>query len=77
MCKTLSDMPCMLPKLEEKVQRPNPLKSLGSGVFEIVDDYNTDTYRAVYAVRCDLCASLFPEEKQKRHSSTKTGHRLD
>jgi phage-related protein len=29
-----------------------PLRGFGSaGVLEIVDDYNTDTYRAVYTVR--------------------------
>jgi phage-related protein len=28
-----------------------PFKGLGGGVFELVDDYRTDTYRAVYTVR--------------------------
>ncbi|MCG6138243.1 MAG: type II toxin-antitoxin system RelE/ParE family toxin [Nostoc sp. LLA-1] len=28
-----------------------PLKGIGSGVFEIVKRYDTDTYRAVYAVK--------------------------
>ncbi len=28
-----------------------PLRGVGSGVFEIVDDYDTNTYRAVYAVK--------------------------
>lgn len=28
-----------------------PLRGIGSGVFEIVDDYDTNTYRAVYAVK--------------------------
>jgi phage-related protein len=28
-----------------------PLKGLGSGVLELVEDYDGDTYRAVYAVR--------------------------
>ncbi len=28
-----------------------PLKGIGSGVFELVDDYKGDTYRAVYAVK--------------------------
>jgi phage-related protein len=27
------------------------MKGLGSGIFEIVDNFNTDTYRAVYAVQ--------------------------
>jgi phage-related protein len=28
-----------------------PFKGVGSGVYEIVKRYNTDTYRAVYAVK--------------------------
>ena len=28
-----------------------PLKEIGRGVFEIKDDYDTNTYRLVYAVR--------------------------
>jgi phage-related protein len=28
-----------------------PLRGVGSGIFEIVDDYDTNTYRAVYAVK--------------------------
>lgn len=39
-------------------KHPNakPLKSYkGAGVLEIVDDYDGDTYRAVYTVRMDGC----------------------
>ena len=28
-----------------------PLKGLGSGTLEVMDDYDGDTYRAVYTVR--------------------------
>jgi phage-related protein len=28
-----------------------PLKGLGSGVFELIEDYRGDTYRAVYTVK--------------------------
>jgi phage-related protein len=28
-----------------------PLSGFGSGVLEVVEDYNRDTYRAVYTVR--------------------------
>ena len=28
-----------------------PMRGIGSSVFEIVDDYDTDTYRAVYTVK--------------------------
>lgn len=34
-----------------KHPRAKPWKGLGSGVFEIVDDHDGDTYRAVYAGR--------------------------
>ena len=28
-----------------------PMRGIESGIFEIVDDYDTDTYRAVYTVK--------------------------
>ena len=28
-----------------------PMRGIESGVFEIIDNYNTDTYRVVYAVK--------------------------
>lgn len=34
----------------EKAGSAKPFKGLGSGIFEIVDDYKTDTFRAVYVV---------------------------
>lgn len=34
-----------------------PMRGIESGVFEIVDDYDTDTYRAVYTVK--LGTSLY------------------
>lgn len=35
----------------EKHPKAKPLRGIGSGVLEIVVRYDTDTYRAVYAVR--------------------------
>lgn len=36
----------------EKADKAKPLKSFrGAGILEVVEDYNTDTYRAVYTVR--------------------------
>lgn len=35
----------------EKHPKAKPLRGIGSGVLEIVARYDTDTYRAVYAVR--------------------------
>src|SRR3990167_905828 len=36
---------------QKKPDNAKPLQGLGSGVFEIVSDYNKNTYRAVYAVK--------------------------
>ena|SRR5579862_152976 len=33
------------------VPSAKPWKGLGPGVFELIEDYRSDTYRAVYAVR--------------------------
>lgn len=35
----------------EKHPDAKPMKGFGSGVLEVVDDYDGDTYRAVYTVR--------------------------
>jgi len=34
-----------------KARSAKPFKNLGSGVLEIVEDFDGDTYRAVYTVR--------------------------
>ncbi|MET4735282.1 phage-related protein [Thalassospira sp. MBR-102] len=35
----------------ETPQIAKPLKGVGGGVWELVDDYNSDTYRVIYAVQ--------------------------
>jgi|SRR5262245_51172754 len=40
-----------LAQIGKKYFRAKPLKGIGSGVLEIVADYRSDTYRAVYTVR--------------------------
>ncbi len=35
----------------EKHQSAKPLKGLGSGILEIIENYRGDTYRAAYTVR--------------------------
>ena len=35
----------------DKVDSAKPLKGLGSGVLEVVENYDGETYRAVYTVR--------------------------
>ena len=34
----------------EKSNQAKPFKGIGSGIYEVVDDYHSDTYRAIYAV---------------------------
>jgi phage-related protein len=42
-------------QLGEKHDDAKPLKGFkGSGVLEIVDNFDGDTYRAVYTVRCHV-----------------------
>lgn len=35
----------------DKAENAKPLKGFGSGVLEVVENYDGDTYRAVYTVR--------------------------
>lgn len=35
----------------DKADNAKPLKGLGSGVLEVIENYDGDTYRAVYTVR--------------------------
>ena len=43
-----------------------PLKGIGSGVVELVDDHDGDTYRAVYTVR--LAAAIYVLHAFKKKS---------
>ena len=45
-----------------------PLKGVGSGILEIISDYNKNTYRAVYAVKIgdDICV-LHVFQKKSKH----------
>lgn len=42
-----------------------PLKGLGSGVVELVDDHDGDTYRAVYTVRLERAIYVLHAFKKK------------
>ena len=50
MSKRISDMRCGLPKKGESTSIPKPLKGF-DGVIEIISDFKTNTYRAVYALK--------------------------
>lgn len=56
----------------EKATFAKPLKGLGSGVFEVVDDYNADTYRAVYAVQFEDAIYVLHCFQKKSKSGIKT-----
>ena len=49
-----------------------PFKSIGSGIFEICKDYNTNTYRAVYAVQIgeDIYVLHVFQKKSKQRTET-------
>ena len=53
-------------------KHPKPLRGLGPGVLEIVARYDTDTYRAVYAVRISETIYVLHafQKKSTRGSST-------
>jgi phage-related protein len=55
-----------------------PLKGFGGArVMEIIDRYDTNTYRAVYyraIFQCYLRAACLPEEIQERHCDPTKGH---
>jgi predicted XRE-type DNA-binding protein/phage-related protein len=58
-------------QIGSKAPYAKPLKGFGgAGVLEIVDDFDGDTYRAVYTVRFAwvvYVSSRFPEEIETRH----------
>jgi phage-related protein len=49
-----------------------PLKGMGSGVVELVDDDDGDTYRAVYTVRFDTAVYVLHAFKKKSKHGIKT-----
>ena len=58
-----------------KHPKAKPMRGIGSGVWEIVARYDTDTYRAVYTVkhwRENLCAPCVSKEIDSRRQNPKT-----
>lgn len=49
-----------------------PLKGLGSGVYELVDDYKGDTFRAVYTVQIDDAVHVLHAFQKKSKSGIAT-----
>ncbi len=58
-----------------------PLKGFrGAGVLEIIEDYDGDTYRAVYTVKFSevvYALHAFQKKSKKGIKNTKTGYKLD
>ena len=52
-----------------------PLKGFGSGVFEIVANFKTDTYRAVYALKIGEMIYVLHVFQKKSKTSIKTPQR--
>lgn len=49
-----------------------PLTGIGSGVVELVDDHDGDTYRAVYTVRLEAAIYVLHAFKKKSKRGIKT-----
>ncbi|HVL20051.1 MAG TPA: type II toxin-antitoxin system RelE/ParE family toxin [Amaricoccus sp.] len=55
-----------------KADNAKPMKGLGSGVLEIVEDHDGDTYRAVYTVRLPSGIYVLHAFKKKSKSGIAT-----
>lgn len=58
----------------EKPPHSKPFKGIGSGVFEIKDDFETNTYRLMYAVQIGMRMYVlhsFKKKSQKGIATTK------
>ncbi len=49
-----------------------PLKGFGSGVIELIEDFDGDTYRAIYAVRFEMAVYVLHSFKKKSKGGIKT-----
>jgi phage-related protein len=56
----------------EKHAHAKPFKGIGSGVFEVVEDFRTDTYRAVYTVHFENAVYVLHAFQKKSKSGMKT-----
>jgi len=55
-----------------KHPKAKPWKGEGSGVLEIVEDYRTDTYRAVYTVKFESAVYVLHAFQKKSTKGAKT-----
>ena len=56
----------------DKAEHVKPLKGMGGGVLEVVEDYDGDTYRAVYTVRFAKAIYVLHAFQKKSKTGVKT-----
>ena len=62
-------------QLGDKPDNAKPFKGVGSGVFEIVTRYDSDTYRTVYAVQIGNCIYVLHAFQKKSPKGIKTAQK--
>jgi phage-related protein len=62
-------------QLGDKPSNAKPFKGVGSGVFEIVTRFNSDTYRTVYAVQIGNCIYVLHAFQKKSPKGIKTAQK--
>jgi phage-related protein len=59
----------------EKAENAKPLKGMGGGVLEVVENYDGDTYRTVYTVRFENAVYVLHAFQKKSKKGIKTPQR--
>lgn len=62
-------------QLGDKPNNAKPLRGIGSGVFEIVTRFDSDTYRTVYAVQIGSCIYVLHAFQKKSPKGIKTAQK--
>ncbi|MGV2831941.1 type II toxin-antitoxin system RelE/ParE family toxin [Myxosarcina sp. GI1(2024)] len=62
-------------QLGDKPNNAKPFKGVGSGVFEIVTRFDSDTYRTVYAVQIGNCIYVLHAFQKKSPKGIKTAQK--
>ncbi len=62
-------------QLGDKPDNAKPFKGVGSGVFEIVTRFDSDTYRTVYAVQIGNCIYVLHAFQKKSTKGIKTAQK--
>ena len=62
-------------QLGDKPDNAKPFKGVGSGIFEIVTRFDSDTYRTVYAVKIGDCIYVLHAFQKKSPKGIKTAQK--